>query len=78
LAARCAALFAKTADLRPYDILMPEVDLKEKNPPRDQRPSTRRCSISLARRRDDDLFNRILWSMIKGEDAPYPGRRGCR
>ena len=25
--------------------------------------------------RDQDLFNRVLWAMIKGPERPYPGTR---
>jgi hypothetical protein len=24
---------------------------------------------------DEDLFNRILWRAIKGDEAPYPGSK---
>lgn len=67
-------LFAKTADLRPYDLIVPEVDLKEKNPKAG--PAAEHSSmldLSSVDAADDDLFNRILWRMIKGEDVPYPG-----
>lgn len=67
-------LFAKTADLRPYDVIVPEVDLKEKNPKAGPAAEhSAMLDLSSVDAADDDLFNRILWRMIKGEDVPYPG-----
>lgn len=67
-------LFAKTADLRPYDLIVPEVDLKEKNPPTGPAAEhSAMLDLSRVDAADDDLFNRILWSVIKGGDVPYPG-----
>ncbi len=66
-------LFAKSADLRPYELIVPEVDLKEKNPPTGPAAEhSSRLDLSNVDAADDELFNRILWSMIKG-DVPYPG-----
>jgi hypothetical protein len=67
-------LFAKTPDLRPYDLIVPQVDLKEKNP-KTGAAAAQSAMLDLSRvdASDDDLFNRILWRMIKGEDVPYPG-----
>jgi YVTN family beta-propeller protein len=69
-----SGLFAATPDLRPYDLVVPEIDLKEKNPPRGAAAEqSSRLDLSHVDAADDDLFNRILWSMIKGDDVPYPG-----
>jgi YVTN family beta-propeller protein len=67
-------LFAKTADLRPYELIVPEVDLKEKNPPTGPAAEhSAMLDLSTIDGADDELFNRILWSVIKGDDVPYPG-----
>ena len=67
-------LFARTADLRPYDVIVPEVDLKEKNPKAGPAAEhSAMLDLSRVDAADDDLFNRILWRMIKGEGVPYPG-----
>ena len=61
-------------DLRPYTALTPAVPLDERNPPsgRDAEES-KRLALDFEDIADEDLFNRILWRVIKGERAPYPG-----
>ena len=70
-----AGIFAPTADLTPYDPLNPKQDLNEKNP---QNTAAARMSegldLSGPDRVDDQLYNRILWLMLKG-DAPPPVAR---
>jgi DNA-binding beta-propeller fold protein YncE len=67
-------LFTRTADLRPYDIVIPAVDIKEMNPPTGPAAEhSAMLDLSDVDAADDDLFNRILWRMIKGDDVPYPG-----
>lgn len=67
-------IFAARPDLSPYVALTPETPLTERNP-----ANTRgaRASARLDFRRedrvDDDLFNRILWTAIKGAARPFPG-----
>jgi YVTN family beta-propeller protein len=67
-------IFAGQPDLSPYVALTPTTSLTERNP-----ANTRgaRASARLDFRRedriDDDLFNRILWTAIKGEGRRYPG-----
>jgi YVTN family beta-propeller protein len=67
-------IFAARPDLSPYVALTPQTPLTERNP-----ANTRgaRASARLDFRRedriDDDVFNRILWAAIKGEERPYPG-----
>lgn len=60
-------------DLTPYTALVSSVPLDEKNP---RRGAMAEASKQLVLERpdmsNDDLFNRILWGMIKG-DQPYPG-----
>jgi len=67
-----ADIFAPTANLTPYDPIIPTQDLNEKNP---QKTAAARMSESLdlsePDRVDDQLYNRILWLMLKG-DVPPP------
>ena len=69
-------IFSEKPDLRPYLALKPEQSLDELNP---QRGANARASLRLdldeVDKADMDLFNRILWSEIKGEDVPYPNTR---
>lgn len=67
--------FREEADLTPFSVLTPAVDLTERNPPAtDAAKQSALLDFSSADAADDELFNRILWKMIKG-DAPYPGAR---
>ena len=65
-------IFAPAPDLTPYDPIIPTQDLDEKNP---QNTAAARLSESLdlstPDRVDDQLYNRILWLMLKG-DVPPP------
>ena len=67
-----ADIFARRRTLRPYDPITPEQNLDEKNP---QKTAAARMSegldLSAPDRVDDQLYNRILWMMLKG-DAPLP------
>jgi DNA-binding beta-propeller fold protein YncE len=67
-----ADIFAPAPDLTPYDPIIPTQDLNEKNP---QNTAAARLSegldLSAPDRVDDQLYNRILWLMLKG-DAPPP------
>jgi YVTN family beta-propeller protein len=68
-------IWESTPDLRPYVALTPGVPLRELNP---QRGAMAEASKALTLKKedtsDDDVFNRILWTTIKG-DTPYPGTR---
>jgi len=70
-----AAVFAVTPDLTPFDATIPKQDLNEKNP---QNTAAARMSeglgLSAPNRVDDQVYNRILWLMLKN-DAPYPTAR---
>jgi YVTN family beta-propeller protein len=68
-------IFASTPDLTPYTALTPSVDLNERNPAagRDARESAR-LDLRFEDVANEDLFNRILWRMIKGDSVTYPGR----
>jgi DNA-binding beta-propeller fold protein YncE len=71
-----ADIFAPTADLTPYDPIVPTQDLNEKNP---QNTAAARMSegldLSAPDRVDDQVYNRILWLMLKG-DVPPPAGQG--
>ena len=65
-------IFAATPDLTPFDAITPKQDLNDKNP---QGTAAARVSegldFSSVDRVDDQVYNRILWAMLKG-DAPQP------
>jgi YVTN family beta-propeller protein len=68
-------IFGTQPDLTPYISLMPAVDRTERNPPdTDAAKESARLDFGHADVADDDLFNRVLWKMIKGS-APYPAPR---
>jgi YVTN family beta-propeller protein len=68
-------IWETTPDLTPYEALKPDVPLDEKNPKRGAlAEASRKLTLKKEDTSDDDLFNRILWSAIKG-DQPYPGIR---
>ena len=64
-------IFASSPDVTPYDPAIPTQDLNEKNP---QNTEAARLSESLdlstPDRIDDQLYNRILWLMLKGDVEP--------
>jgi DNA-binding beta-propeller fold protein YncE len=66
-----ADIFAATPDFAPYDPIIPTQDLNEKNP---QNTAAARMSegldLSAPDRADDQLYNRILWMMLKGDARP--------
>jgi hypothetical protein len=67
-------VFASSPDLTPYDPIIPQQDLNEKNP---QNTAASRLSEGLdlgqPDRVDDRLYNRILWLMLKGNGSqPSP------
>ncbi|HKJ03021.1 MAG TPA: hypothetical protein VJ997_11220, partial [Longimicrobiales bacterium] len=67
-------IWAERADARPYVALRPETSLDERNPtggPDAQ--ASRELDLRFEDSGQDDLFNEILWRMIKGQDVPYPG-----
>jgi len=66
-------IWETTPDLTPYVPLRSSVPLDEKNPPRTAlAEASKRLVFEKEDMSNDDLFNRILWSAIKG-DKPYPG-----
>jgi len=67
-----ADIFASTPDLTPFDAITPKQNLSEKNP---QNTAAARMSeeldLSSVDRVDDQVYNRILWTMLK-DNAPQP------
>ncbi len=67
-----ADIFAPAPDLTPYDPIVPTQDLNEKNPPNTAAARlSEGLDLSAPDRVDDQLYNRILWLMLKG-DVPPP------
>ncbi|MEN3330702.1 MAG: hypothetical protein V7641_67 [Blastocatellia bacterium] len=66
-------IFSAEPDLRPYEALTPAQPLNEMNPwhGRNAKESLR-LDLSKEDRADMDMFNRILWRAIKGDEVPYP------
>jgi YVTN family beta-propeller protein len=68
-------IWEATPDLSPYSALIPSVSLNEVNPGRGaMAEASKKLTLETEDTSDDDLFNRILWTTIKG-DKPYPGTR---
>jgi phospholipase C len=66
-------IWETTPDLTPYSALTPSVSLTEMNPRRGaMAEASKKLTLRVEDTSDDDLFNRILWTTIKG-DKPYPG-----
>lgn len=66
-------IWESTPDLTPYVALIPSVPLDEKNPIRGaMAEASKKLKLDKEDSSNDDLFNRILWQTIKG-DQPYPG-----
>jgi hypothetical protein len=65
--------FARTAQVTPYDVITPKLDMFARN---DQKsPGARRSARMDFREYDrapEDELNRILWVAAKGADVPYP------
>ena len=67
-----ADIFASTPDLTPFDPITPKQDLNEKNPQKTAAARmSERLDLSAPDRVDDQVYNHILWLMLKG-DAPQP------
>lgn len=68
-------IWETTPDLTPYRALTPSVPLNELNPKRGaMAEASKKLTLRKEDTSDDDVFNRILWTTIKG-DRPYPGTR---
>lgn len=69
-------IFNDKPDLRAYTALQPEQSLTELNPAKSANAqASLRLNLDQVDAADEDTFNRILWSAIKGEQTPYPGTR---
>jgi hypothetical protein len=69
-------VFADAPDLRPYQALTPSQPLDEMNPAEGRAArDSERLDLSREDIADMDLFNRVLWRAIKGDDTPYPSAR---
>jgi YVTN family beta-propeller protein len=69
-------IFKAEPDLRPFDALKPSQSLTEMNPSKGARAlDSLRLDLSRVDAANEELFNRILWRAIKGDDVPYPGTR---
>jgi YVTN family beta-propeller protein len=65
-------VFSQTPDLTPYKAIVPAQSLDERNP--DDKDSKASLALALDKedQSDDMLFNRILWTAIKGDRSPFP------
>ncbi|MEX1104029.1 MAG: hypothetical protein WED87_07250, partial [Dehalococcoidia bacterium] len=69
-------IWTDAPDLAPFRALAPAVPMDERNS--EANPGAQGSALLDLRfedSSDDDLFNRILWAVVKGEDVPYPGSR---
>jgi YVTN family beta-propeller protein len=67
-------IWRDTPDLTPYAAEPAQIDLAERNPAHTRAAiDSRRLDFSDADRADEELFNHVLWRMIKGSGVPYPG-----
>ena len=70
-----ADIFAQAPDLSRFEAITPRQDLNEKNPPNTAAARmSEELDLSAPDRAEDQLYNRILWLMLKG-DAPQPAAR---
>jgi DNA-binding beta-propeller fold protein YncE/predicted heme/steroid binding protein len=68
-------IFSDTPDLTPYIALRSEQPLNEMNAARSQSArASRRLDLDRVDAADEDQFNRVLWSLLKGSQ-PYPGTK---
>jgi len=68
-----ADVFDSKPDLTPYDPILPKISLHELNP--DKTPAAKKSALldfSKPDAADENEVNRILWSVVKGDDVPYP------
>lgn len=65
-------IFSDQPDLTPYSLLTPEQSLTEQNPQGENAKNSLKLNLEKEDLSDDDLFNRILWAAIKGNQIPFP------
>lgn len=69
-------VFSEEPDLTPYTALIPDVPMDERNPEEGLAAElSEELDFDFEDIANEDLFNRVLWMTIKGEDRPYPGVR---
>ena len=69
-------IFRDKPDLKPYAAIKPEQSLDETNSVKVPNAAiSAQLDLEEADRADMNLFNRILWSEIKGADKPYPAAK---
>ncbi len=67
-------IWAASPDLTPYRALVPAVPLDQRNPASGpEAEASQLLDLRIEDVADEDLFNRVLWRMIKGTAVPYPG-----
>ena len=63
----------QTAQLTPYSVRMPKVDVNAKNPEKGPfSMESGRMKWDEYDQAPEDELNRILWHLAKGPDVPYP------
>ncbi|MEO6866084.1 MAG: bifunctional YncE family protein/alkaline phosphatase family protein [Gemmatimonadaceae bacterium] len=67
-------IWTTTPNLAPYVAIVPDVSLDEKNTKTSLgAAASGRLDLTEEDRADENTFNRILWTAIKGKNTPYPG-----
>ncbi len=67
-------VWADAPDLSPYEAVTPEASMDEKNPAGGpDAEASEALDLRFEDSGQDDLFNRILWRIVKGGEVPYPG-----
>ncbi|MFN8570582.1 MAG: bifunctional YncE family protein/alkaline phosphatase family protein [Gemmatimonadaceae bacterium] len=67
-------IWSSTPNVAPYRVLTPSVPLTQHNPETGLNArESERLALAFEDQADEDLFNRILWRSMKGEQVPYPG-----
>jgi YVTN family beta-propeller protein len=67
-------IWTSTPDLSPYHALTPSVSLDARNPRRGpEAVASRGLDLRFEDVANEELFNHILWRMMKGPHRPYPG-----
>ena len=65
--------FQAKPDLTPYEHVVPEVDLKEKNKATAWGAKlSEKFDLTKEDAADDLLFNEVIWRSVKGPDSPMP------
>jgi DNA-binding beta-propeller fold protein YncE len=66
-------IWSDRPDLTPFTAVRPLVDIAEMNPDTGkQARASAGFNFQVEDAIDDDAFNRVLWAMLRGDQAPYP------